>query len=155
MQMECLFVSGRSACLALRDGGLYHTRKPYRLLLNGKEYGHTDRVITSLYGLWPDTEYVLEAYDGDQPAVRCTFHTEHESVSLDVRRFGAVGDGVHDDTPAVQAAIACCPPAGRAGRGGGGATCLMDRLMRLAWSMPMTLTLTSCPSFRCSETSFT
>ena len=34
------------------------------------------------------------------------------------------------------------------GRGGGGATCLMDRLIRPAWSMPMTLTLTSCPSFR-------
>ena len=38
------------------------------------------------------------------------------------------------------------PPFCRGARWGGGSTCLIDRLIRLAWSIPMIFTLTSCPS---------
>ena len=41
------------------------------------------------------------------------------------------------------------------GRGGGSIAFLMERLMRPFSSIPMTLTLTSCPSFKCSFTSLT
>ena len=37
MKLELLFVSGRSATVQLEDGGLYETKKPYRLTLNGKD----------------------------------------------------------------------------------------------------------------------
>lgn len=113
MEMTKLFVSGRSAAFRVADGGLYHTTKPYALLLNGKPWGMTETVITSIYGLWPDTDYLLQVMDGDMLVAEETFHTEMESFTLDVRRFGAVGDGVHDDTPAIQAAINCCPHHGR------------------------------------------
>lgn len=113
MELACLFVSSRSVTLQLEDGGLYHTLQTYRLRMNGEDWGMTDRVITSLYGLRPDTAYAVEVMDGDEVVARGTFRTAWESVTMNVRRFGAVGDGKHDDTAAIQAAMACCPPKGR------------------------------------------
>ena len=40
------------------------------------------------------------------------FATENESFRLNVRDFGARGDGKTLDTAAIQAAILCCPPEG-------------------------------------------
>lgn len=113
MELKMLFVCGRSAAVQLADGGRYHTEKSYRLRLNGSDAGEMNTVVHSLYGLWPDTLYTLEAYDGDARVAQLTFRTETESYTLNVRRFGAVGDGVHDDTAAIQAAIYCCPQNGR------------------------------------------
>lgn len=113
MEIKTLFVQARSVTVEIPDGGLYQTQRPYRLLLNGQEAGQTDTVITSLYHLTPDTEYALSVLDGEDTLAQCTFRTEKESFTLNVRRFGAVGDGVHDDTAAIQAAILHCPANGR------------------------------------------
>ena len=113
MELELLFVCGRSAAVQLEDGGLYHTVRPYRLVLNGEEAGVMDTVVRNLFGLWPDREYTLAAYDGDTRVAQLFFRTEAETFSLNVRRFGAVGDGEHDDTAAIQTAIYSCPAGGR------------------------------------------
>ena len=113
LEVKKLFVSSRSVTLEVPDGGLYHTRKAYRVLVNGAAYGTADTVVHSIYGLWPDTEYEVQFLDADEVVGAITFRTEKESYTLDVRRFGAVGDGMHDDTAAIQAAINCCPEKGR------------------------------------------
>ncbi len=113
MQLELIFTSSRSATVLIQDGGLYHTLKPYRLLLNGEDYGTAKKTTLSLFGLWPDTAYQLDVLDGENLLASLTLRTRPESCTLNVRRFGAVGDGVHDDTAAIQAAILCCPEGGR------------------------------------------
>lgn len=113
MEIKVLFHSARSVTVELADGGLYHTREPYRLTLNGADAGQANTVVTSLYGLWPDTKYCLQVWQQDALVAETAFHTLEESFTLNVRRFGAVGDGTHDDTAAIQAAITCCPRQGR------------------------------------------
>ncbi len=113
MRIEPIFVSARSATMLLKDGGLYHTQKPYTLLIDKKPYGQTSKTVTSLFGLTPDTAYQVDVLDGETLLGSLQLHTRPESCTLNVRRFGAVGDGMHDDTAAIQAAILCCPENGR------------------------------------------
>lgn len=105
--MEVIHVmhTGRSAVIEIRDGGRYNTKKPYRIFVNGEEKLTTEKTIVSLYDLKPSTRYVVEVKDGPKTVGALMFKTNYEFATLDVRRFGAKGDGVHDDTPHIQAAI--------------------------------------------------
>ena len=111
-ELSLLFVSSRSCTILIEDGGVWETARPYALTLNGESAGSADRCVHSLYGLLPGTAYTLTAAcEGGEQTL--AFTTAAESVTLDVRRFGALGDGCHDDTPAIQAAILTCPDGGR------------------------------------------
>ncbi len=109
--MELILVTNtaRNAVVELTESGKYYTEKEYEIYVNGEKYMDSNRVITSIYGLKPDTEYEVKAvYDGAQIGP-VTFKTNYEFVTLNVREFGAYGDGVHDDTNAIQCAIMACP----------------------------------------------
>ena len=110
--MKLLFVSARSATVLLDENGDYFLPSPVSLRLNGTDLGEEKRSVISLFDLRPDSEYTMTMLR-DAAAEEISFRTEPESFMLDVRRFGAAGDGVTDDTPALQAAICCCPAGGR------------------------------------------
>ena len=113
MKLTLTWLTARCAAVSIEDGGFYHTLEPYTIELNGKHYGETDRVVTPVFGLMPETAYTLCAKDQAGNADELTFTTPYEFVTLNVRAFGAVGDGETNDTAAIQAAIMACPAESR------------------------------------------
>lgn len=109
MELKLVYKTGRSAVIELTESGRFYSEKKYDIYLNGVKLFETEKVINSVYDLKPDTEYVLSAvYDGAEYRME-SFKTDYEFVTLNVKDFGAYGDGVHDDTNAIQCAIMSSP----------------------------------------------
>lgn len=112
MNVSALFVSARKIVLELESEGSFYTT-PYVVRVNGNKLEETNRVVYPVENLLPDTDYHIELLRNDQVIAQLNAHTLWEYVTLNVRHFGAKGDGIHDDTLAIQAAISCCPPNSR------------------------------------------
>ncbi len=109
MSFRVLSVTSVSACFERENTEPYYACAPYDVELNGAPALQGVRTIVfSLFDLKPDTDYRVRVGE-DVVSV----HTAGESACLNAAHFGARGDGVHDDTAAIQAAIYACPAGGR------------------------------------------
>lgn len=113
MEVKLLFATARSAVIEIADGGIYHTKETYDIKVNGLIHIQTNRVITSIWGLQPDSTYQIEVQGGSSCKETLEISTKREFVTLDVKKFGAKGNGKEDDTLPIQAAIMACPKDGR------------------------------------------
>lgn len=113
MELKVIYKNARCAVLEIEDGGTYEAGRMYCLYLNGEFIRETGKAVNSIYNLKPDTSYRVEARSKDGLVSESSFTTDREFVTLDVRDFGAKGDGVQDDTLFIQAAIMACPKESR------------------------------------------
>ena len=111
--IRIIYRSSSSACFELDGDTPYYARTGYTVLVDGEERFQRDTNVFSLCGLKPDSRYdVTVRFEGG--AEECVWlQTPPEACCVNVRDFGAVGDGVHEDTAAIQAAISFLPEGGR------------------------------------------
>ena len=111
MDFNQIFISSTSISIELKNNDIVNTAK-YEVYLNNELVLENDKNIFSLYHLTPNTLYEIKIVQNGL-SVKKEFKTLDEYVFLNVKRFGAKGDGVSVDTNMLQAAILSCPDNGR------------------------------------------
>ncbi len=112
MKFHILWKSARRVTIELDETEIYET-EPYQIFLNGEFYRESNKMIDTIAELEPKTSYNIVLKRGSSCSEPVFVTTEEERLTLDVKCFGAFGDGRHNDTAAIQAAILSCPPNGR------------------------------------------
>ncbi|MDE6612957.1 MAG: glycoside hydrolase family 28 protein, partial [Clostridia bacterium] len=101
--MKILALTARSATFELENSvSPFFNSGNFTVTLNGITLREERRNVFSVFYLEPDKSYVIEALNE-----ALTFVTPPESAFLNVKSFGACGDGVNDETGAFTAAISC------------------------------------------------
>ena len=110
--IKILHLGSSSVCMELQNDSPYYAPQEYSVSLGGKTILRKNTNVFSLFELTPDTEYtaVVECQGAKEEV---SFKTKSESCCVSVKDFGAVGDGVHEDTAAIQAAVNFVPEGGR------------------------------------------
>ena len=108
--IKAIFTTSTSATFEWQNNLPYYKDGEYTVYLDGRAVLCTSTNVFSLFGLTPGREYTLTA---DGLAGELKFKTNEESCAVSARDFGALGDGIADDTTALQTAINCLPKGGR------------------------------------------
>lgn len=113
MEFEIAGIFSRSVTIERNNTDRFETEEECIVNVNGKEYVRTKRNVITIDGLDPEHKYKVSVCSADgNDHNECAVQTKSESILLNVRSFGALGDGMHNDTPAIQAAIMGCPDDG-------------------------------------------
>jgi len=114
MKFNVIVKTATSLTIELENKDVVTSSVAYDVYMNDEKILEANtQNIFSLYNLKPNTEYYVKLIDAHGQMATAFIQTDIESICLNVKRFNAIGDGVADDTGAIQAAIMSCPKYGR------------------------------------------
>ncbi len=114
MKLDIVYLNTRSVTLEILDESIYNSYLEYDLFVNEILHSrNNDKNVISIYDLLPDTKYNVKVVFTDSKELTTNFVTHKEFVTLNVKKIGAKGDGVSNDTNFIQATINACPKDGR------------------------------------------
>jgi len=111
MELKLLNASKRRAVFEIENNFAYFLDKEYQILLDGVTLKNINTNVFHVENLIPASKYKIQLKNIDDNTIltEIIFETEWEYVRLNIKKFGATGDGEKDDTLAIQAAIMACP----------------------------------------------
>jgi len=105
MKFNEIFISTRSVSFELDNKDIYYAKEKFDVYLNEelvKKDVNTN--VFSLFNLEPQTKYQVRVNNYTKE-----IETKFESTLYNIMDFGAKGDGVNNDTYAIQSAISSAP----------------------------------------------
>lgn len=111
MEFKVIYISNSSATIEIVNNNPFNTLEEYSVYVNDILY--KDNINTNIFSI-----FNLESNKDYKITVKASTETSHtiktleEYVELNVKRFGAIGNGINDDTNFVQATINACPKNG-------------------------------------------
>lgn len=110
MEVKALLITNCSATFEFENAFAYEMPISYSVYLNGNLIIENNLLnVFSVFDLKAGTSYELQIRGENGDVFDLSFCTIRSSYVINVKKFGAVGDGIHEDTAAIQAAIMACP----------------------------------------------
>ena len=113
MKYEVIYKTSTSFVVELKENGYFSSEAEHEIYVNGELAEKSSHNVATVFGLAPATTYDVQIKCGDEMTSVFSVTTENEYVVLNVKDFGAKGDGETNDTAAIQCAINACPMGGR------------------------------------------
>lgn len=111
MDFKVINKTSRTISLELSNSTCFFSKNEYEIYINEIFYQTNNKNIVTIMDLKPNNIYEIYIKDVITKCESPIYEvkTEHESITFNVRDFGAKGDGETLDTCFIQSAISSCP----------------------------------------------